>query len=138
MTTNRILIPAIAFAASIGALADARGELSIPRYTIDGGGGTSAAGSLSLTGTIGQPDASEALSGGTLQIVGGFWAGIGLAGDFDGDGDVDIDDYEQQYDCLTGPDGTAPQGCFTDMDGDNDIDLQDVSLLQDAFTTSGS
>jgi hypothetical protein len=47
---------------------------SIDWLTIDGGGGTSSGGAFTLTGTIGQPDAS-ALSGGDFSLEGGFWAG---------------------------------------------------------------
>ncbi len=47
-------------------------------YTIDGGGATfSTGGSYSLGGTIGQPDAG-ALSGGSYQLTGGFWAGASI------------------------------------------------------------
>ncbi len=47
---------------------------SIDWSTIDGGGGTSTGGTYSVSGTIGQPDASGALSGGNYSITGGFWA----------------------------------------------------------------
>jgi hypothetical protein len=50
----------------------ARAQLAITWYTIDGGGGTSAGGSLIVSGTIGQPDAGV-LSGGALSVEGGFW-----------------------------------------------------------------
>ena len=40
--------------------------------TIDGGGGTSAGGDYTLTGTIGQPDAGT-MSGGSFTLTGGFW-----------------------------------------------------------------
>ncbi len=40
--------------------------------TLDGGGGTSSAGDLSLSGTVAQPDAGTA-SAGTLTLQGGFW-----------------------------------------------------------------
>ena len=48
-------------------------------YTIDwskiaGGGGTSTGGVYSVSGTIGQPDASGAMSGGNYSLTGGFWA----------------------------------------------------------------
>lgn len=42
-------------------------------WTLDGGGGTSTnAGGLSLSGTVGQPDAGV-MTGGTLRLVGGLW-----------------------------------------------------------------
>jgi hypothetical protein len=46
---------------------------SIDWSTIDGGGGTSTGGVYAVTGTIGQPDASE-MSGGNYTLQGGFWA----------------------------------------------------------------
>lgn len=43
-------------------------------YKIAGGGGTSSGGQYSLSGTIGQPDASSAMTGGNYSLTGGFWA----------------------------------------------------------------
>jgi len=42
-------------------------------HSIDGGGGTSASGGLSLTGAIGQPE-SGLSAGGTQVLTGGLWA----------------------------------------------------------------
>ena len=42
--------------------------------TIDGGGGTSAGGVYSLSGTIGQHDAGGPMTGGAYSLTGGFWA----------------------------------------------------------------
>jgi hypothetical protein len=53
----------------------AYGQLQLDWYTIDGGGGTSSGGGLSITGTIGQPDAAAASSG-VLECAGGFWSGL--------------------------------------------------------------
>jgi hypothetical protein len=52
-------------------------------YTIDwhkiaGGGGTSAGGTYQLNGTVGQSDASGALSGGNYSVTGGFWSLISV------------------------------------------------------------
>lgn len=47
---------------------------SIDWYKIAGGGGTSTGGTYSVSGTIGQPDASGPLTGGNYSITGGFWA----------------------------------------------------------------
>jgi hypothetical protein len=53
------------------------GDYTITKSTIDGGGGTSAGGAYSLTGTVGQPDASlQGLSGGPYQLTGGFWSNV--------------------------------------------------------------
>jgi hypothetical protein len=63
-----LLLPAIGFAQ----------QYSIDWYKIAGGGGTSTNGQYSVTGTIGQPDASGALSGGQYSVTGGFWALISV------------------------------------------------------------
>ncbi len=47
---------------------------SIDWHTIDGGGGTSAGGVFSVSGTVGQPDAGGPLSGGVYSLTGGYWA----------------------------------------------------------------
>ena len=47
---------------------------SIDWFTIDGGGGTSAGGNYTLSGTIGQPDATGPISGGNYSLTGGFWS----------------------------------------------------------------
>ena len=50
-------------------------NFSIDWFTVDGGGGTSAGGVYSLSGTIGQPDANpQPLTGGNFSLVGGFWS----------------------------------------------------------------
>jgi hypothetical protein len=48
---------------------------SIDWHTIDGGGGTSTGTVYSVTGTIGQPDASVTpMTNGQFSVTGGFWA----------------------------------------------------------------
>jgi hypothetical protein len=67
-----------ASAAGVAAPGAARAQYAIPWWTVDGGGGNSAGGTLGLSGTIGQPDAGL-MSGGSLTLSGGFWAGGLLA-----------------------------------------------------------
>jgi hypothetical protein len=56
-------------------------------------------------------------------------------GQFDGDTDVDLDDFDSFVDCLTGPDGGLPSGCEAgDMDLDEDVDMTDVSWFLRVFT----
>ena len=49
-------------------------SFSIDWSTVDGGGGTSTGGVYSVSGTIGQPDASGAMTGGGYSLTGGFWS----------------------------------------------------------------
>jgi hypothetical protein len=59
-----LLFPTIGFAQTY----------SIDWYKIAGGGGTSTGGVYSVSGTIGQPDASSAMTGGNYSLTGGFWS----------------------------------------------------------------
>jgi hypothetical protein len=47
---------------------------NIDWYKVSGGGGTSTGGTYTVSGTIGQPDASAAMTGGSYSMTGGFWA----------------------------------------------------------------
>jgi hypothetical protein len=51
---------------------------SVDWFKVSGGGGTSTNGNYSVSGTIGQPDASGALTGGNYSVTGGFWALINV------------------------------------------------------------
>jgi hypothetical protein len=51
---------------------------SIDWYKIAGGGGTSTGATYQVTGTIGQPDAGGAMSGGNYSLTGGFWSIISV------------------------------------------------------------
>jgi hypothetical protein len=58
---------------SVGLSASA--QFSIDWFKISGGGGSSASGAFSITGTIGQADANEpAMTGGSFSLIGGFWS----------------------------------------------------------------
>ena len=118
-------------------------EFDIDWWTIDGGGGMfSTGGDFELSGTVGQPDASIGLmAGGDFELSGGFWPGVAVVsipGDSDGDGDVDLDDFEQfAGPCFGGPDApVAPECAFADFDGDGDVDLGDFADFQAVFTGS--
>jgi hypothetical protein len=47
---------------------------TIDWYKVSGGGGTSTGGTYQVSGTIGQPDASGAMTGGSYSLTGGFWS----------------------------------------------------------------
>ncbi len=57
---------------------EARGQYSINWYKVSGGGGTSTGGVYSVSGTLGQPDAGSAMSGGQYSVTGGFWSLIAV------------------------------------------------------------
>jgi hypothetical protein len=63
-----VLIPATSFTQ----------QYSINWYKIAGGGGTSTGGVYFVSGTIGQPDASGAMTGGNYSLTGGFWSLISV------------------------------------------------------------
>ena len=63
-----LLIPTISFAQ----------QYSIDWYKIAGGAGTSTGATYQVTGTIGQPDASGAMTGGSYSVTGGFWSLISV------------------------------------------------------------
>lgn len=72
MRTLPALTASVALACSLPASAQ---NFSIDWFSIDGGGGTSAGGNFSLSGTIGQPDASvQPMTGGAFTLTGGFWS----------------------------------------------------------------
>lgn len=75
MKTRTLLIGGLLCLLSTLALAQSSGgDYTITKFTIDGGGGTSAGGAYSLTGTVGQADASlQVQSGGPYRLSGGFW-----------------------------------------------------------------
>ena len=53
-------------------------QYSVDWYKVAGGGGTSTGGTYQVSGTIGQPDASGAMSGGNFSVTGGFWSLINV------------------------------------------------------------
>ena len=60
---------------SISLAQSSGGDFEITKSTIDNGGGTSLGGDFSLTGTIGQHDAStQTGNGGDFSLASGFWA----------------------------------------------------------------
>jgi hypothetical protein len=65
---------ALVLAASAFCLCASAQTYSIDWHKVAGGGGASTNGQYSLTGTIGQSDASMAMSGGQYSVSGGFWS----------------------------------------------------------------
>jgi len=67
----------LAGALFLPAIVPAQG-LNIDSYKISGGGGSSAGGNFSVSGTIGQPDAGLTMSGGNFSLTGGYWSIIAV------------------------------------------------------------
>lgn len=125
MTRTSLLIAGLSVFALPALAGPSGGPYSIPWSTIDGGGIlNSSGGTYTLSGTIGQPDASGVMTGGTYSLTGGFWAGIDssapCAPDLNGDGNLDFFDVSFFL------------SNSVDYNGDTNFDFFDVSsFLQD-------
>jgi hypothetical protein len=103
--------------------------LTIPWFTIDGGGGLSSGASLSVGGTIGQHDAGAPMHGGRFSVLGGFWEGLpsGIecpcAADYNRDGGIDGTDVAAFFDDWEG--GAA----CADVNQDGGIDGGDMEVF---------
>lgn len=76
-TKMLLMIGSLCLLSTLALAQPSGGDYTITKSTIDGGGGTSAGGAYSLTGTLGQPDASlQDLSGGPYRLTGGFWSKV--------------------------------------------------------------
>src|ERR1017187_7386184 len=78
---NNFLIACLMIAGLLLALPKLHAQsYAIDWYKVAGGGGTSTGSVYSVSGTIGQPDASanNAMSGGNYSLTGGFWSLISV------------------------------------------------------------
>jgi hypothetical protein len=73
MITRKICLPLTLALGLFSTVLHAQ-NYNINWYKVSGGGGTSTGGEYAVSGTIGQPDASGALTGGDYSLTGGFWA----------------------------------------------------------------
>ncbi len=72
---------------------------------------------------------------GNLGMVDDLALPAPLYGDFDDDGDTDLDDYFSFPECMTGPNVPMIAGCeAADLQADGDVDLADFGVFQAAFT----
>ena len=138
MTRNRMNTGAVAIVLMVVAPKALAQDLEIRWYTIDGGGGVSTGNGLTVSGTVGQPDAGV-LSGGDLTLSGGFWAAgaeqpCALPGDITGDGAVDLNDLAIVLANYGVPGGALYED--GDLDGDGDVDLADLAIVLAAYGTS--
>jgi len=86
----------------------------------------------------GHPETPELDADYALVVSG---VAVGLPGDLDGDGDVDVDDFAALADCLNGPDNSPAPACSpdtdADLDADGDVDVKDFATFTQHFTGSG-
>ena len=126
-----------ALAVSLTVWAQAGGALTLPWFSADGGGGTSAGGNFTLDGTIGQPDAGR-LTGGDFAVEGGFLPGLqatpppvaGVCGDLNDDGIINVLDAIIDLQIIVGlitP--TEAQLKLGDVVRDGTINVFDAILL---------
>ena len=105
--------------------------LTIDWYTIDAGGAMNVSGgTLELSGTIGQPDATNSSGGGGApDLIGGFWApfGVSCPADFNHDGQVDFFDYLDFASAFDAEDPAA------DFNHDDQVDFFDYLDFAAAF-----
>jgi hypothetical protein len=111
----------------------ASAQLTIRTVSIDSGGGLLAGGSLTLRGTVGQPDAGTLVAA-PLALRGGFWPGASSTPppcppDFDGSGSLDPDDLADFIAAYF----TLPPDPRADFDGSGTIDPDDLSDYIGAF-----
>lgn len=124
------------------------GDFSITKSVIGGGGSTAAGGDFSITSTVGQALAGDALAGGSFAVTSGFWnftvnpaAGFGVEGDVaarpNGDGSIASNDVVQTQRFQIGLDQPTQSNEFQRADsapfasrGDGAIDSTDVVQTQ--------
>lgn len=109
-------------------------DYNLSWHTFDGGGGTSAGGTFSLAGTVGQPDAQTppVMSGGGFTLTGGFWPAADvctLLGDLNLDGRIDGEDIQFFVNCLLA--GSGACAC-ADLDGGG-LSASDVPVFVTAL-----
>lgn len=121
------LTGAAAMIAAAGGLALAGGPaFEVDTWTIDGGGGRSVGGNFEVVGTVGQFDASQQLTGGNLEVVGGFWGASSCPTDLDFNGVTDLGDLN----IVLGSFGVNGLG---DVTGDGNTNLLDLNAVLALF-----
>ncbi|MCA9243088.1 MAG: hypothetical protein KDA32_03970 [Phycisphaerales bacterium] len=127
----------LALIATLAGSAAAFGQYEINWFTIDGGGGTSAGGVYTVSGTIGQPDAGI-MGGGNYTLSGGFWVGVGedCPADLTGDGVIGLADLAQLIAAFGTSLGDPNYDPGADITGDDAVGLSDLALLLSVFGTS--
>jgi hypothetical protein len=110
--------------------------LELSNWTVDSGGGTSTGGTLTLRGTIAQPDADPPVLGGTLELTGGFWpCAVRFEGDATGDVHCDVADLLALVYSFGLVRGDPGYDLECDFNYDDMVDVVDLLTLVYAFGT---
>ena len=115
-------------------------DFDLSWYTIDGGGEMfSNGGDFELSGTIGQPDAGVAMTGGSFELIGGFWAGTTpvectCLGDVNGDSFLNGADVRAFVDCVLNGGACS----CAELDGVPGLDNGDVALFVNDLLSGAS
>ena len=147
MCNKRIKLMVGAVVALYSVVGVVTADFEVSWWTIDGGGEMWSLGDdLELSGTIGQPDADPAMTGGDFALTGGFWLTVAIEpaytlGDLNCDGSLnslDIDpfvlvltstppDYPEYYtqhpDCHINLADCNSDGSVNSLDIDPFVDL---------------
>lgn len=109
-------------------------------FTVDGGGGTSTDGTVTVSGTIGQADAGRLTGAPYIAIAGGYWGAASGAptcpADFNDDGFVDDDDFvffANSYNILLCSEPMMPMDCPADLNFDSFVDDNDFVIFANAY-----
>tara|TARA_E500000318_G_scaffold12972_2_gene11923 strand:- start:46 stop:462 length:417 start_codon:yes stop_codon:yes gene_type:complete len=126
------MLSSIALLATASIAGPSGGSFEITWYTIDAGGtNNSTGGSFALSGTIGQPDAGAAMTGGQFSLTGGFWPGVDTGpdcpGDLTGDGLLNFFDVSAFLTAYNAMDPVA------DFNNDGLFNFFDVSAFLQAY-----
>lgn len=101
--------------------------------SLDAGVQKSTAGSLELTGTIGQVDAGRRLASTDHVLTGGFWSGGAVTpdclSDLNDDGVADLADFLQFFNQFD------QEGFGSDVNMDNQLDFADFLSFFNSFDT---
>jgi len=97
-------------------------------HTVDCGGGSSSGGPFELSGTIGQHDAGNPMTGGAFGVTGGYWAASqGCIADCNDDGTLNILDFVCFQQLFQADDPAA------DCNGDGLLNIIDFVCFQTLF-----
>ncbi|HZW06235.1 MAG TPA: GC-type dockerin domain-anchored protein [Phycisphaerales bacterium] len=136
--------PALIATAAAALPCVAWGQLSIPWWTVDAGGGAFTGDGFTLSGTAAQVDAGPAMIGGGYTVTGGFWvvatrpacaADVGAQGGVEGsDGVLDNNDFVVFISLFFGHDPRADVGAQGGVPGsDGAWDNNDFVVFIDLF-----